>query len=328
MTLPGEKFLDEVSGKWLTKSQIRRRRRQEAAWNVMFEKLREFKRVHNHCNVLRSDPDRELSSWVHTQRNRSAGGEEIGLGAALLCRSFVASNDPPTNSRTTAGLLVPYQRKLLEDLGFVFFLGRGFHHVRQEASDLFKSRFSDLEAFKEKHGHCRVPKIYKANQALSWWYHQLRPRRRRQLLSQEEVSRGGAERASRRQYEGALWLVVKSRLTLTRPPYCPPDRPPRRDRLPVGDGEVHQGRAAPGGARGVRDQPAGAGGDPDPPAADPAAGLRQEVVAGQGGPPAEAVPSQVLLEAVEVAVTPCEIQASRRAGKFVRYRRGGGRGRV
>jgi Helicase associated domain len=95
MTLPGEKFLDEVSGKWLTKSQIRRRRRQEAAWNAMFEKLREFKRVHNHCNVLRSDPDRELSSWVHTQRNRSAGGEEIGSGAALLCRSFVASNDLP-----------------------------------------------------------------------------------------------------------------------------------------------------------------------------------------------------------------------------------------
>jgi hypothetical protein len=141
---------------------------------------------------------------------------------------------------------------------------------------------------------------------------------------------GGKPRRSRASFATTIrgCLVVKSRLTLTRPPYCPPDRPPRRDRLPVGDGEVHQGRAAPGGARGVRDQPAGAGGDPDPPAADPAAGLRQEVVAGQGGPPAEAVPSQVRLEAVEVAVTPCEIQASRRAGKFVRYRRGGGRGRV
>jgi Helicase associated domain len=92
MTLPEEKFFDEVSGKWLTKNQIRRHRRQERAWEVMFEKLREFKQAHGHCNVLRSDPNRELSSWVHTQRNKNAGGEQMGLAqvvVSLLYCSFM-----------------------------------------------------------------------------------------------------------------------------------------------------------------------------------------------------------------------------------------------
>lgn len=79
MTLPEEKFLDEATGKWLTKSQIRRRRSLEEIWREKYDELKQYHELHGHCNVLRSDPNRALSSWVHTQRNRSKDGEELPM---------------------------------------------------------------------------------------------------------------------------------------------------------------------------------------------------------------------------------------------------------
>lgn len=78
--------------------------------------------------------------------------------------------------------------KLLEDLGFVFALGRGYHQLRVEPSETFKIRMEQLRKFKDTHGHVRVPKVYRPNRSLSWWYHQLRPRRRNGFLARQEIA--------------------------------------------------------------------------------------------------------------------------------------------
>ena len=46
----------------------------EDAWNQMFQELQEYKRVHDHCNVSRSD-NPQLSTWIQEQRTSKKKGK-------------------------------------------------------------------------------------------------------------------------------------------------------------------------------------------------------------------------------------------------------------
>ena len=56
----------------------------------------------------------------------------------------------------------------LEDLGFKW--RRDEKTVRKT----FEDRFADLQYFKNKHGHCNVPKRYKENPSLGSWCQKIR----------------------------------------------------------------------------------------------------------------------------------------------------------
>jgi hypothetical protein len=197
MTRKAKRVLDQESGKFLTAGEIKRQRKHERDWDIMYERLKAFYKARGHSNVIRSDPDKALSGWVHGQRNRySTGKRYLWKHGPFTAASLVRCQSSQTILLTLAflnrllltGSIAPYQVKLLEDIGFEFVLGREYHKHRVEQSETFKARMEQLRKFKDTHGHVRVPKVYRANPSLSWWYHQLRARRRNGFLASGEIA--------------------------------------------------------------------------------------------------------------------------------------------
>lgn len=90
---------------------------EKVRWEQMFQRLKEFHRMHGHCRVVSGDADQLLHFWV--RRQRAAG---------------------------TRGLLPPEQHRKLEALGFMF-------DVRQSA---WEDGYAELAEFERRHGHCDV----------------------------------------------------------------------------------------------------------------------------------------------------------------------------
>ena len=51
----------------------------------------------------------------------------------------------------------------------------------------WEQRFKELEAFKKKHGHCNVPKVYQPNPALGRWVHNVRNAKKQGTIAAERV---------------------------------------------------------------------------------------------------------------------------------------------
>jgi hypothetical protein len=68
----------------------------------------------------------------------------------------------------------------LDRIGFVWSVD-----VRPEWGSYFKK----LEAFKKKHGHCNVPKVYPQDPGFACWVHNMRARKRRKGLDRKTVRR-------------------------------------------------------------------------------------------------------------------------------------------
>lgn len=95
------------------------------AWETKFIELQEYKEQHGDCNVPQSDSG--LGSWVGKQR------ESYRVG------------------RT--GRLSKERIRKLEGIGFVWTTERAPVYL----SEVWKARFAELVAYKEKHGDCNVP---------------------------------------------------------------------------------------------------------------------------------------------------------------------------
>ncbi|GFH44358.1 hypothetical protein CTEN210_00832 [Chaetoceros tenuissimus] len=103
-----------------------------------FNALIEFKSKHGHCNVPRAyKADDNLGQWVDSIRSMKSGR-----------RVYKLSNE---------------RIKKLENIGF-----------RWQASHTFEERFNALIEFKRKHGHCNVPRAYKADDNLGQWIDNIR----------------------------------------------------------------------------------------------------------------------------------------------------------
>jgi hypothetical protein len=123
--------------------------RLESSWDVNFGRLVKYKEEHGHCRVP-FDDDSKLGKWVVTQRFYHARG-------ILLAERF---------SR-------------LSSIGIEWDLN---------ASD-WEHNFSKLQQFKNKNGHCRVPRNYKADLSLGNWTKTLRSHFSLKKLSLERISR-------------------------------------------------------------------------------------------------------------------------------------------
>ena len=91
---------------------------EEHIWNKHYRKLRAFYDANGNSNVLRSDPDKQLSGWVKRQRNNLKEGR-----------------------------LTPSQIRRLNDLGFVW----------NRLEGAWYQKYNQLKAFERKHGRCDVP---------------------------------------------------------------------------------------------------------------------------------------------------------------------------
>ena len=110
------------------------RKAQEAFhWEVRFQELVEYKRVHRDCNAPRRyQPNPQLGTWVSTQReNKEKMSEE--------------------------------RRNMLDSIGFVWKF--------QEAQLAFhwEVRFQQLVDYKRVYGNCHVPQRFKENKQLGKW---------------------------------------------------------------------------------------------------------------------------------------------------------------
>lgn len=120
-----------------------------ANWEEMFEYLLEFKKQNGHCNIPSRWPENHrLSRWVFTQREFWKNGK---LGEDRINR--------------------------LEAVGFEWNI----------LETNWNKMFSALLKFKEKNGHCKVPRTWPGNPDLSYWVSKQRENYRKKLLSPDRI---------------------------------------------------------------------------------------------------------------------------------------------
>ncbi len=122
-----------------------------ASWASMYERLLEFKRHHGHCNIPSRWPENlKLSRWVFTQREFWKNGK---------------LSEDRINRLEAAG----FEWNVLETN--------------------WNEMFSALMEFKEKSGHCNVPRSWPENPGLSYWVGTQRENYRKGLLSPDRIVR-------------------------------------------------------------------------------------------------------------------------------------------
>jgi len=178
-------------------------------WELMYETMAQYKNEHGHCDVPNDCQNPKLSTWVQTQRTKYATGktskERVEKLLALdfrftnneresiwqkqyaaleelkgkhgNCRVKYASNSKEDRSlgrwcqaqrlRHRGLQMNAEEEALLVLLGFDFTIkSRGSSEKQQHLWDL---RYTELVAYKQKHGDCIVPIVYKENKELGNW---------------------------------------------------------------------------------------------------------------------------------------------------------------
>eukprot|EP00339_Tiarina_fusa_P002097 CAMPEP_0117019936 /NCGR_PEP_ID=MMETSP0472-20121206/15217_1 /TAXON_ID=693140 ORGANISM="Tiarina fusus, Strain LIS" /NCGR_SAMPLE_ID=MMETSP0472 /ASSEMBLY_ACC=CAM_ASM_000603 /LENGTH=313 /DNA_ID=CAMNT_0004725005 /DNA_START=44 /DNA_END=985 /DNA_ORIENTATION=- len=106
-------------------------------WNQRYRELKRFRKEHGHCLVPLNWPsNHSLAHWVKRQRYQFRMKRE-GKHSTLTCERQAA----------------------LEGLGFVW----------DSHAAGWEERWNELRTFRERHGHCNVPKKYPENQQLAVW---------------------------------------------------------------------------------------------------------------------------------------------------------------
>lgn len=104
------------------------------AWGERFAELKNYKRLHGHCNISRET--RGLGIWAKNQRR------EYRL--RMKGKSFA---------------MTPERIEALNSIGFVW----------DRLSTKWSQKFDELVGYKEVHGNCLVPRCYKENAELGRW---------------------------------------------------------------------------------------------------------------------------------------------------------------
>jgi Helicase associated domain len=120
-----------------------------ARWNAMFEKLKEYKKVHGDCLVhskYKCDDGTRLGQWVQVQRRSPRYTSDDGK---RRCEQ---------------------RRQALDSIGFVWIVKERLRQLSPETGQYasrtesfnarWNARFEQLKEYKKVHGHCQVPKSY------------------------------------------------------------------------------------------------------------------------------------------------------------------------
>ena len=166
----------------------------------MFQKLIEYKEEHGNCQVPKT-LNNELSKWVISIKN--------------MYRRIKAkdgnSNNHKSNKPGPKGtvLLTPDRFQRLQDLGFVFCSTEKSPYLK------FHEWVERLAAFKEEHGHCRVPHDFPEDPSLSAWVHRQRNEYRKFQQEEEHGPDIVHQRPYASKYEAKSTLNAERIQTLT-----------------------------------------------------------------------------------------------------------------
>ena len=124
------------------------------AWRRRIEQLKQFRKEHGHCIVPDPyAPDRAFGWWARNMRHRRRHGR-----------------------------LSEERFRQLDALGFAWVNVR-----RRDYSAIWLRRIAELKRFREKHGHCCVPRDYSPDGSLGRWADRIRKQKRDGTLSKERV---------------------------------------------------------------------------------------------------------------------------------------------
>ena len=127
--------------------------RWDRQWDEMYAQLIEFQRQHGTTHVVAGPgPYARLATWVGDQREREHHGG-----------------------------MRPDRKARLDAIGFLW------HPGRPTLEALWEERYAQLSAFKEQHGHTRVPKGF--DKVLWHWRHVQREFRKKGKLKPERIAR-------------------------------------------------------------------------------------------------------------------------------------------
>jgi hypothetical protein len=190
----------------------------ESAWKSMFAELKRYKEEHGHCNVprrLKENP--RLPSWVNRQRALNRGRRqppshkaclaELGFvwephdatwesmftalkrykerfGHCNVARGWMENPKLATwvlkqRQKQDSGRLSTDQQTRLDALGFDW----------DPLESAWDDMFTGLERYKERFGHCNVPRGWIENPALATWVLTQRQRHGGRRLSAEQRAR-------------------------------------------------------------------------------------------------------------------------------------------
>ena len=154
--------LEELGFQWVT---MGTKEEKQDRWEARLRELKEFKEEHGHCNVPRGHPG-GLWDWVNRQQR-------------------VGKEGSPQDAD---------RMQKLEELGFQSGADRKL--------DRWEARLEELKEFKEKHGHCNVPKKNSGGGLGSWVDYQRR-------VGKEEFQRRNAAQFQKLEELGFQWDMVK-----------------------------------------------------------------------------------------------------------------------
>lgn len=189
-------------------------------WQEGFEKLKQFKEKHGHCEVGLMSGEDDLLSWVRQQRSLKAHGKLDAERQAQLnafgfswvfemndhrwdemyqrLKNYHAQHgnaDVPhrwkedmklaawvgaQRQKRKKALMSGEQVHLLDDLGFTW-------QHRERGS--WEERLAEVAAFKAKNGHCDIPTIYPENPKLGRFVNAMRTDRNKGALSAERIAK-------------------------------------------------------------------------------------------------------------------------------------------
>ena len=132
----------------------RRKPKDDVRWDSYMKMLKAYKEKHGDCLVPKVHaPNQALSTWVFAQRQQK--------------RFF----DKKVHNRLTEEKVLE-----LEDIGFIWraktnkeWQEKDRQRKQEMLSESWKIHFKRLCAYKQKHGHTRVPKNYPTDRSLSSW---------------------------------------------------------------------------------------------------------------------------------------------------------------
>ncbi len=120
--------------------------RSDISWTERMQDLKEYKEKHGNCNVKQRPPT-NLGRFVKKMREYK---KQIDAG------------------KYKGSVLTSERIKEMDDMGFIWSL-QPFSRTQS-----FQERLEKLQAFKDKFGHCNVPRVYDEDMSLGRWCHIMR----------------------------------------------------------------------------------------------------------------------------------------------------------
>lgn len=205
----------------------------EEKWSEHFERLKNFKEKHGHCQVgLVENEDDDLLGWIGTQRSMLAHGkleferkrklDSIGFSwtgeitdrrwdtmyARLKAyRTTHGDSNVPCQwkeDRKLADWVINQRRRRIHGLitdGQVRLLDELGFAWKQRDVGTWEDRLAEVVAFKARHGHCNIPPNFQENPKLSRFVNNMR--------SQRNSGNLAAERIAKLDAIGFMWRVSR-----------------------------------------------------------------------------------------------------------------------